>query len=151
MSGLGLGVIVRPIKSEEVRAAAKLLFKSAEEAFRETKWNHSEQETLDWFESVFERWSEVWVAAAGRELAGVMCLSPGFLDQLFVAQNWQGRGVGTSLLDRAKLSCPQGFKLYVFQNNTSAVAFYDGKGLERGKSGISPDEGEPDYEYTWRP
>ena len=151
MSGLGLGLVVRPIGPAEIRPAAKLLFRSADLAYRRINWNHTETETIDWFEVTQDRWSEIWVALSGGQLAGVMCLESNTIDQLFIDPPWQGKGMGTALLDRAKLSLPDGFKLYVFQNNESAVSFYERCGLTRGKAGMSPDEGEPDFEYFWRP
>jgi len=150
MSGLGLGLVIRPLGQAEIRPAAKLLFRSANLAYRDINWNHTEQETLDWFEATQDRWSEIWVAACGGQLAGVMCLETDFIDQLFIDPDWQRKGIGSELLERAKQSYPNGFKLFVFQNNEPAVNFYERHGLVRGKAGVSPDEGEPDFEYFWR-
>ena len=60
---------------------------------------------------------------------------------------WQGKGLGTVLLDRAKLVYPEGFWLYVFQKNAPAIAFYEKHGLIQGEAGVSPNEGEKDFKY----
>lgn len=153
MSGLGSQPIVRPIRPHEVAAAARVLFRSANHAYKDINWHHPEGDVVDWFirTSAGERWTHIEVAIVGDEVCGVMCLEPSHVDQLFVDLGWQGKGIGKALLEAAKRAYPEGFDLYVFQKNTPAVAFYGAMGLRRGEEGVSEQEGEKDFKYHWEP
>jgi ribosomal protein S18 acetylase RimI-like enzyme len=151
VSGLGFSPLVRPMKPEQAVRAAKVLFRSADRAYRDLNWHHGEDETVKWFTSNLEKWQSIWIYLMGEQICGVMCLEPGFVDQLFVDVDWQGKGVGSALLDHAKKTLPGGFWLYVFQKNTQAVSFYERHGMTLGKEGVSEQEGEKDAQYHWRP
>jgi len=103
--------------------------------------------------------SEVWVArclnAAGgssARLGAFVAVRSGWIDQLFVAVDLQRRGLGTALLEHARSLSPHELRLFTFQNNTGARAFYERHGFETVRFGVSPPpESEPDVEYLWRP
>ena len=61
------------------------------------------------------------------------------------------RGVGSSLLGRAKELRPQGLYLWVFQKNTGAIRFYERHGFRLVKltDGAENMEREPDARYEW--
>ena len=52
----------------------------------------------------------VWVAEADGRLAGFLALfeHEGYVDQLYVEPDLQGRGIGTALLAQARLACRTG-------------------------------------------
>jgi ribosomal protein S18 acetylase RimI-like enzyme len=94
----------------------------------------------------------VWLAQVGGRLAGLVALKEDFIDQLYVAVEQQRRGVGTALLQKARELSPAGLRLYTFQKNLSARAFYEKHGFQAIRYGVSPaPEREPDVEYHWRP
>ena len=86
-------------------------------------------------------------------VAGFMVLRDGMLDALYVAPGLQGRGVGSALLERAEEARPDGFRLWVFQENRRARRFYEARGcrLIRETDGAANEEGQPDMRYAWRP
>ena len=151
MSGLSANTLVRPMKPQEAAQTAKMLHGSAEVAYRDINWHHSKEEIVSWFTSSLDQWESIWICQSGDQICGVLCLQPGFVDQLFIHVDWQGKGLGAALIERAKLIYPEGFWLYVFQKNTSAIAFYEKQGLIQGEAGVSPNEGEKDFKYHWRP
>lgn len=60
-------------------------------------------------------------------------------------------GVGTALLAKARQLSPRELRLYTFQRNNAARAFYEHMDSQRSRSGISPaPEFEPDVEYRWQ-
>ena len=74
-----------------------------------------------------------------------------FIDQLYVAVEQQRRGVGTALLQKAREQSSERLRLYTFQKNLSARAFYEKHGFQAVRYGFSPaPEHEPDVEYHWR-
>jgi putative acetyltransferase len=139
------------MKPQEAVQTAKVLHRSAEAAYRHINWDYGENQTVSWFTSNLDQWESIWTCLMGDQVCGVLCLQPGFVDQLFIDVKWQGKGLGTVLLDRAKLVYPEGFWLYVFQKNTQAIAFYEKHGLIQGEAGVSLAEGEKDFKYHWRP
>jgi ribosomal protein S18 acetylase RimI-like enzyme len=59
-------------------------------------------------------------------------------------------GVGTALLLQARELSPRELRLFTFQRNEAARAFYDKHGFTVVALGVSPaPELEPDVEYRW--
>jgi GNAT superfamily N-acetyltransferase len=75
------------------------------------------------------------------------------VEQLYVAPDWIGRGVGGRLLDLAKERRPDGLDLYCFQVNTFARRFYEARGFVpiAFGDGTRNMEHQPDVLYRWRP
>jgi ribosomal protein S18 acetylase RimI-like enzyme len=95
---------------------------------------------------------EVWVAERDASLAGVMAIEAPWIRQLAVFPEHQRRGVGTALLAEARLRSPRELRLYTFQRNSPARAFYERHGFTAVAFGASPPpESEPDVEYRWTP
>jgi pimeloyl-ACP methyl ester carboxylesterase/ribosomal protein S18 acetylase RimI-like enzyme len=99
--------------------------------------------------------TEMWVAVddAGGRVVAMMALSEAMVEQLYVAPDWFGRGVGRRLLELAKERRPRGFDLHCFAVNTPARAFYERQGLEAVAlgDGSGNEERQPDIRYRWRP
>jgi ribosomal protein S18 acetylase RimI-like enzyme len=97
---------------------------------------------------------DVWVAVTdGGTVVGVLALAPGWVEQLYVAPGWTGRGVGSALLRLAQQLQPGGLQLWVFESNVRAQHFYQGHGflvVERTE-GAGNEEGAPDVRYRWDP
>ncbi|WP_257165716.1 GNAT family N-acetyltransferase [Bradyrhizobium sp. SRS-191] len=104
-----------------------------------------------WFyrERVF-RDCELWGAFSGDDLAGLIALRAGWIDQLYVGPGAQGRGVGSALLDVAKLGSDR-LQLWTFQRNIAARRFYERRGflLVEETDGAHNEEREPDALYCW--
>ena len=112
---------------------------------------HDAHQTAAWMrETVIARLT-VRVATLAGAPAGYLALDGDLLDQLYVAPECQGVGVGTALLDEARRLRPNGFTLWVFQRNARARAFYDRHGLVpvEETDGAGNEEHEPDIRYAW--
>jgi len=96
---------------------------------------------------------EVWLAEEGDRALGFAALSEAKLEQLYVHPEHQRRGVGAALLAKAKERRPDGFELWVFQQNEQARRFYEANGcrLVRLTDGSGNEEKTPDALYAWRP
>jgi ribosomal protein S18 acetylase RimI-like enzyme len=113
---------------------------------------HSDAEVGIWVRDRLLAEAEVWVALAGAAPVGYMALVGGMLDHLYIAPGHQGRGIGSLLLDQAKALRPAGLRLYAFQRNVRARAFYEARGFAAiGFSDGANEENEPDVLYQWRP
>jgi GNAT superfamily N-acetyltransferase len=73
------------------------------------------------------------------------------VDHLYVHPDWRRRGIGTRLLDIAKRDNPEGIRLFCFQCNGGARAFYAARDMvvARSTDGSGSEEQEPDLEYLW--
>jgi GNAT superfamily N-acetyltransferase len=96
---------------------------------------------------------QVWVAEEQGRVLGFAGLSPGWLDHLYVDSDYQGRGLGSMLVQHVKTLEPELLSLWVFQKNTGARRFYERHDfrLEQLTDGLANMEREPDALYVWRP
>ena len=88
---------------------------------------------------------------AGRPV-GYLALVDDILDHLYVGPEHQNQGVGSLLMAKAKALRPAGLRLYAFQRNRHARAFYEARGFMpvEFSDGTGNQEGEPDVLYRWR-
>ena len=92
----------------------------------------------------------LWVAERAKTLVGLIAIEAPWIRQLTVFPSHQRCGVGTALLRKARECCPAELRLYTFQRNDKARAFYEKHGFEIVALGVSPaPELEPDIEYRW--
>lgn len=97
-------------------------------------------------------WSALAVAVADDRIVGMLALYPGKLDQLFLAPEWKGTGVGKALFAEAKRLMPDGFTLWANIANDRARAFYESQGMALTALGPRPDKPEQIVaHYRWTP
>jgi len=90
----------------------------------------TDDETRDYFGRVVgDRLSAWWVARAEDEIVGYMLIHGEDLDHLYVRPCWQRRGIGSSLLAKAKALSQRRFELWTFQRSGNARAFYEAQGF----------------------
>jgi len=95
---------------------------------------------------------EVHVATRSDQLVGLLVLEAPWIRQFAVFPEWQRQGVGSVLLGRARERSPRELRLFTFQRNDKARAFYEKHGFTAVAFGVSPaPELEPDVEYRWLP
>jgi ribosomal protein S18 acetylase RimI-like enzyme len=114
---------------------------------------HTDSETSSWFSNTVLPNSQVLVALDGVEIQGFAAVAGARLDHLYVRPDRLRRGIGTALLDAAKELSPQGLRLFVFQRNDAARAFYrrHGFAVMSFGSGDGNEEREPDLTMAWVP
>ena len=115
---------------------------------------HDDADVRRWFaEHVFPD-SELWVAEnADSGIVGVMVLSRGWLEQLYVDPSHTGIGIGSELLSVAKSVRPNGLQLWTFESNVGARRFYELHGfvVAERTDGSHNEEQAPDIRYAWSP
>lgn len=111
--------------------------------------------TPDGVRKHFESWDlnrrEVWVAEAAGRILGHLVLDDDWLEGLYVEPDAQRVGVGSALLDVAKMRRPDGFALWVFVTNRKARSFYRAHGLLdlEETDGTANPELAPDLRMAW--
>ncbi|MGQ7296914.1 GNAT family N-acetyltransferase [Quadrisphaera sp. KR29] len=143
---------LRPATAQDAPRVAALLRTSKETAMPWLAVVHTPAEDLAWVASVLLVRHTTTVAEDGDDVVGVLATSPGWVDQLYVDPDHQGRGVGRALLERAKAGSAGDLQLWTFARNARARAFYEGAGFtaEEETDGTGNEEREPDVRYRWR-
>lgn len=95
----------------------------------------------------------VLLAKTGAETVGFVAFADGYLDCLYLTPEARNRGLGKTLLARAKAASPAGISLWVLAQNNAAVRFYLREGfieVARG-DGSDNEENLPDIRLEWTP
>ena len=114
---------------------------------------HSDDEVRRWVADVLLATHDAWVADVDGTVVGVLALSDGRLDQLYLAPEWRGRGIGDRFVALAKERQPGGLRLWTFLVNEPARRFYLRHGFTEDErtDGSGNEEHEPDVRCSWRP
>lgn len=112
---------------------------------------HTPEEDTGYFRDHVFRDCTVWGIFAGDVLAGMIAFRPGWVDQLYVLPEYQGKGIGHSLLELAQANSDE-LQLWTFQKNDAARRFYKKHGFAAVEftDGAGNEEREPDMRYHWR-
>jgi putative acetyltransferase len=112
---------------------------------------------LDWWR---ERWrgelvpnAEIVIAESKGAMVGFVTVDPHtlYLDQLVVAPERWGSGVGAALVETAKRVSPSGLDLDVNVDNARAVRFYEKHEFSICGAGVNATSGKPVHRMSWRP
>ena len=112
---------------------------------------HTPEEDLRFFSERLFPENEVWVAEADGVVAGYVSVEGAELNDLYVRPGYQGRSIGTTLLEKAKEQSPGELTLWAFQRNDGARRFYERHGFEAIEltDGSDNEEREPDVRFRW--
>jgi len=112
----------------------------------------SEEDVREWLGEKLRGSDETWVAIIDERVVGYVRFTEEWLDDLYVAPSYAGRGIGSALLDLVKALRPDGFCLWVFEMNRLARHFYAVRGLVEleHSDGSDNEEGLPDIRLAWR-
>ena len=117
--------------------------------------SHPDEDVRRWLATELLPGNETWVAvdpATDERVVALMALSDRMVEQLYVAPDWIGHGLGGRLLALAKDRRPAGLELYCFQVNAFARRFYEARGFEPVSfgDGSGNEERQADVLYRWR-
>jgi putative acetyltransferase len=95
----------------------------------------------------------IMVAEAKSEMIGFVTIDPRthYLDQIVVAPECWGTGLGSALIAEAKRVSPHGVDLDVNIDNARAIAFYQKQGFVIAGQGVNPRSGRPVHRMRWCP
>ncbi|MEU3524516.1 GNAT family N-acetyltransferase [Streptomyces sp. NPDC038707] len=147
-------VVLRRAVPADARAVADVYLRSFDAALPTVVRPRTDDEVRDYIREVVVPARETWVAeAAGVGVVGLMVLDGEALDQLYLAPEWRGRGIGDRFVALAKERSPGGLTLWTFQVNKPAHRFYERHGFTTVAftDGGRNEEREPDVRYDWRP
>jgi GNAT superfamily N-acetyltransferase len=113
---------------------------------------HSDDEVRAWFADEVLPTKETWLAEVDGTAVAVLVLDGGWVDQLHVDPPQTGQGLGSRLIEVAKVERPGGLELWAFQANAGARRFYIRHGfVEVAYTDGDNEEGAPDVRLAWSP
>ncbi len=139
---------IRPAIPTDAAAIADVYIASFAAALPTVRRPHDDAETRGF---IRDHVAETWVADDGGAVVAMMVLAPGWIEQLYVAPERRGEGIGGELLRVAKRRAEGALDLWTFQVNTPARAFYERHGFRAVEltDGDGNEEREPDVRYRW--
>jgi GNAT superfamily N-acetyltransferase len=148
-----IGVVLRPAVPDDAASVADVLIRSRLTFLPFAPFAHPLDEVRAWVADTLVPGGNVTVATLDGRVVGVLATSRAdgcsWIDQLYVAPEWVGRGVGSRLLARAHDGLPPPIRLYTFQANARARGFYERSGYAAVAfgDGSGNEEGVPDVLY----
>lgn len=150
------GWTARPATAADAEVAGRILCRSRAEAEATGTMPagvHTEADSMRHVRDDVLPHREVWLVEADGAAVAMMVLGQEWLDHLYVLAAYFGRGIGSALVELAKVRRPAGFGLWVFATNVPAQRLYERHCLvavER-TDGRDNEEHSPDIRYRWRP
>lgn len=117
---------------------------------------HSDEAVYQWIRNVMIPNNQVTLVEQDDKIIGMMALlteeGMGWIEQLYVHPDFVGCGIGTKLIERAKVELASPIRLYTFQQNQDAIRFYERHGFKaiQYSDGSGNEEKCPDVLYEWR-
>lgn len=142
---------LRDAVPDDADALTSLFLASRRQAMPWLRAVHSDEETRWWVGNVMLRELSVRAATLDSALVGFAAVRHGWLDHLYIAPAHQRVGLGTRLLAEARRIGGTPLRLWVFQRNLAARAFYQRHGFveEERTDGTANEEREPDIRMIW--
>jgi ribosomal protein S18 acetylase RimI-like enzyme len=93
--------------------------------------------------------NSVIVVTEGSAVVAFLAYTRETISQLYVRLDHQRMGIGTALLDRAKLESNGSLRLFTFEANRKAQRFYETRGFMPIRRGFEDKWKLADIEYEW--
>ncbi|KQV66234.1 GNAT family N-acetyltransferase [Rhizobium sp. Root1220] len=112
---------------------------------------HTPEEDKDYWRTQLLPRRTILGAILDHRLVGVIAYGENEIEQLYVLPDFQAKGIGTLLLQRAQEDMDE-ITLWTFQRNATARRFYERHGFvaQKETDGARNEEREPDVLYHWR-
>jgi GNAT superfamily N-acetyltransferase len=143
--------MLRQLAIEETDQAAAVLRASFDQALPTLAGLHTPAEDRWFFRERLFVDGQIWGYFNDQELVGIIAFREGWIDQLYILPAWQGRRIGTALLQVAQDRFDR-LSLWTFQRNKRARSFYERHGFVaiRETDGSRNEEKDPDVMYSWQ-
>jgi GNAT superfamily N-acetyltransferase len=143
--------MLRQLAIEETDQAAAVLRASFDQALPTLAGLHTPDEDRWFFRERLFVDCQIWGYFNDQELVGIVAFREGWIDQLYILPTWQGRRIGTALLQVAQDRFDR-LSLWTFQRNKRARSFYENHGFVAisETDGSRNEEKEPDVMYSWQ-
>lgn len=113
---------------------------------------HDFADHLNFLKTVLVKQNKVFLAIDEdvEKSVGILAFDGENLNQLYIHTDYQGKGIGTRLLNLAKSLSNGNLRLYTFEVNKQAQKFYEKHGFKIIGRGFENEENLPDILYEWK-
>lgn len=92
--------------------------------------------------------SEIYVYIENDKIEGFIGINENYIEGIFVNGNYQNKGIGTALLNKAKEE-KEKLTLNVYEKNRKAIKFYEKNGFKIVKEAVDKETNEKEYRMIW--
>ncbi|MDP4087990.1 MAG: GNAT family N-acetyltransferase [Bacillota bacterium] len=110
---------------------------------------HSFEEHVFFLNNILNEDNKIYIAVANDKVVGIIAFNESEINQLYIHNDYQGRGLGKKLLDMAKANSKGRLTLYTFEVNRKAQRFYERNGFKIIGRGHENEENLDDIKYEW--
>lgn len=110
---------------------------------------HSFEDHIYFLNQILSEQFQIDLALIDEEVVGMIAYNNSEISQLYIHINYQGMGIGNTLLDIAKAQANGELTLFTFEKNKNAQRFYEKHGFEIIGRGHENEENLPDIQYKW--
>ena len=148
-----LGLVVRPMLPADLPEMLDVWVAAWQAAYPAVDFAARRSWTVDHIAELERTGSQSLVVRGDGRILGALVVNPdtGYLDQIVVAIECQGRGIANILLAEARRLSPAGLDLHVNQDNARAIRFYEKNGFTKTAEDVNPRSGAPIFKMSWRP
>ena len=125
--------------------------------WRESKENaigqkeiHSFENQLNFLNTILANQFQIHLALMDHKVVGMIAYNDTEIHQLYIHLDYQGIGIGKTLLDKAKRNSNGRLTLYTFEVNEKAQRFYEKYGFKVIGRGCENEENLADILYEWK-
>jgi putative acetyltransferase len=144
-------ITMRDFRPGDIDAVAAAVNASARQAYAFFGWDYPVSVTKQRLLDKGPEWTYQRVAVADGIPVGWLALTPNFIDQIFVAPEWQGKGAGRKFMAEAKRVHADFLELDCAAENRLARRFYEHHGFTAIRHGIHETMGFAEVTYRWQP
>ena len=125
------------------------MWRDSKEKAVDQKEIHSFENHVYFLNHILSEQYQVDIAIIDEKVVGMIAYNEREISQLYIHIDYQGIGIGHTLLDRVKAQSSGRLTLYTFEVNVNAQRFYEKHGFEIIGRGHENDENLPDIQYEW--
>ncbi|NYE06941.1 ribosomal protein S18 acetylase RimI-like enzyme [Bacillus niacini] len=126
------------------------MWRNSKEAALGQKEIHSFDSHVDFLNQILAKQYQVDLVLMDEMIVGMIAYNEGEISQLYIHIDFQGNGIGQTLLARAKEQSAGRLILYTFEVNKKAQRFYEKHGFIIIGRGYENEEDLPDILYEWK-
>lgn len=141
-------VRIIPYNVEYAEQTVKMWRDSKEQAIGK-KEIHDFENHLYFLNHILPEQFQIDLAVMDKKVVGMVAYNDRVINQLYIHLDYQGIGIGRTLLDKAKAQSSGKLTLYTFEINEKAKRFYEKHGFEIISRGHENEENLPDIQYEW--